>query len=78
MEELNLEELLMLFWNKKIKILLIIAIFILIGVIYTLGFVTPVYTSSTTLVLAKAENATTQDENTITTTDITINKILFI
>lgn len=76
MEELNLEELLMLFWNKKIKILLIIAIFILIGVIYTLGFVTPVYTSSTTLVLAKAENATTQDENTITTTDITINSKL--
>ena len=76
MEELNLEELLMLFWNKKIKILLIIAIFILIGIIYTLGFVTPVFTSSTTLVLAKAENSTTQDENTITTTDITINSKL--
>ena len=76
MEELNLEDLLMLFWNKKIKILLIIAIFILIGIIYTIGFVTPVYTSSTTLVLAKAENSTTQDENTITTTDITINSKL--
>ena len=77
MEELDLKELLMLFWNKKIKIILIIAIFVAIGVIYTIGFVTPVYTSSTKLVLATSNNNTTQSTtNTITTTDITLNSKL--
>lgn len=75
MEELDLKELLMLFWNKKIKILLIVAIFILIGIIYTIGFVTPVYTSSTTLLLASS-GSSTNNSNTITTTDITLNSKL--
>ena len=74
-EELDLKELLILFWNKKVKILLIIAIFILIGIIYTTGFVTPVYTSSTTLLLGKA-GSSTDGSNTITTTDITLNSKL--
>lgn len=39
MEELDLKELLMLFWNKKLKIILIIAIFMALGIIYTIGFV---------------------------------------
>lgn len=75
MEELDLKELLMLFWNKRIKILLIVAIFMLIGIIYTVGFVTPVYTSSTTLLLGKSENSTDKT-GTITTTDITLNSKL--
>lgn len=75
MEELDLKELLMLFWNKKIKILLIVAIFTLIGVIYTIGFVTPVYTSSTTLLLGKSDSSTGKTD-TITTTDITLNSKL--
>lgn len=75
MEELDLKELLMLFWNKKIKILLIVAIFMLIVIIYTIGFVTPVYTSSTTLLLA-ASGSSTDKSNTITTTDITLNSKL--
>ncbi len=73
MEELDLKELVMLFWNKRVKILLIIGIFIAIGVIYTVGFVTPVYTSSTTLLLATSGNSS---DTTITTTDITLNSKL--
>ena len=52
MEELDLKELFEIFWSKKVQIILIVLIFAVIGVIYTMGFVTPVYTSSTTLVLA--------------------------
>lgn len=74
MEELDLKELLLLFWNKKIKILLIVAIFIAIGIIYTIGFVTPMYTSSTTLVLATSNTSSATD--TITTSDITLNSNL--
>ena len=79
MEELDLKELFTMFWNKKIQIILIVAIFAVIGLIYTIGFVTPVYTSSTTLVLATSngENqSTTNTTNSITTTDITLNSKL--
>ena len=75
MEEIDLKELLSLFWSKKTQIILIILIFMLIGVIYTVGFVTPKYTSSTTLLLATSENSTTKS-STITTTDITLNSKL--
>lgn len=74
MEELDLRELLILFWNKKIQIILIVAIFIAIGIIYTIGFVTPEYTSSTTLLLATTEKDSTT--STITTTDLNLNSKL--
>ena len=75
MEELDLKELLILFWNKKERIALIVVIFILIGIIYTIGFVTPRYTSKTTLILTTSSNST-QSTGTITTTDITLNSKL--
>ena len=69
MEELDLKELLQIFWEKKMQIILIIAIFAVIGVIYTLTLVTPKYQASTTLLLAtnSASNKTTTES--ITTTD---------
>ena len=79
MEELDLKELFEIFWSKKVQIILIVLIFAVIGIIYTMGFVTPVYTSSTTLVLATSngENqSTTNTTNSITTTDITLNSKL--
>ena len=79
MEELDLKELFEIFWHKKAQIILIILIFIVIGVIYTVGFTTPMYSSSTTLVLVgtESENPTeNQTTDTITTTDLTINSKL--
>lgn len=79
MEELDLKELFQIFWNKKVQILLIILIFIVIGIIYTVGFVTPMYSSSTTLVLAgsdKSSSTNTTATDSITTSDITINSKL--
>lgn len=73
--EIDLKEILLDFWNKKIQIILIISIFILIGIAYTIAFVKPVYTSSTTLLLATSGNTSNQS-NTITTTDITLNSKL--
>ena len=75
MEELDLKELLTLFWNKKVKILLIVAIFAALGFIYTMGFVTPEYTSSTTLLLVNS-NSTSTTTNAITTADINLNSKL--
>ena len=75
MEEMDLKEFLMLFWNRKVSIILITIIFMLIGIIYSVGFVTPKYTSSTTLLLATSESANSKT-NTITTSDITLNSKL--
>lgn len=74
MEEIDLKELIGLFWSKKTQIILIVLIFMLLGVIYTIGFITPKYSSSTTLVLASNNNQATA--NTITATDITVNSKL--
>lgn len=76
MEELDLKELLQIFWEKKIQIILITAIFVTIGVIYSLAFVTPKYQSSTTLLLATNSSGDATGKESITTTDVTLNSKL--
>ena len=77
MEEIDLKELVQIFWEKKIQIILIIAIFAVVGVIYTIGFVTPKYQATTSLLLAtnSAQSAAGADSS-ITTTDVTLNSKL--
>ena len=78
MEEIDLKELLKIFWAKKLQIILIILIFMGIGVIYTVGFKVPLYSAETTLILA-SQNNNQSNSSTITTstaTDITVNSKL--
>ena len=72
MEELDLKELLEMFWEKKLQIILITAIFMTIGVVYSLGFVVPKYQSTTTLLLATNSSSDSTGTSSITTTDITV------
>ena len=74
MEEIDLKEIFIMFWNKRVQLLLIVAAFFIIGFVYTMGFVTPKYTSSTTLVLAQINSEKTTDA--ITASDITLNSKL--
>ena len=74
MEELDLKDLLSLFLSKIAQIILITTISVVIGIIYTLGFTTPKYTSSTTLILTGSNQG--KGENTITTSDVTLNSKL--
>ena len=74
MEELDLKELFNMFWTRKVHIILITLIFMVVGIIYSYVFVSPVYMSYTTLVLATSEDNSKGD--TITTSDITINNNL--
>lgn len=83
MEEIDIKELLELFWERKVTIILLVILFTTLGFVYTIGFTTPKYKSSTTLVLTKTEanNQTEEQQATdntesITTTDITINSKL--
>ena len=76
MEEIDLKELFLMFWKRKAEIILIIAIFIVIGFIYTSVFTKPMYTSSTTLVLAGTNDEASENQTSITTTDLTLNSKL--
>ena len=81
MEELDLKELFNMFWNKKLVIIACVLIFAIAGAVYSIGFVTPVYESYTTILLAKGGREDTQSEqadteSAITTTDITLNSKL--
>lgn len=78
MEELDLKELFNIFWNRKIYMILIIIIFILLGIVYTLTMVTPTYRAWTQLILTKNETntQTTQASDSITQADVTLNQKL--
>lgn len=76
MEELDLKELLNIFWSRKIYMILITLIFILVGVVYTMTMVTPKYESYTTISLVKIGTSKETSEDSITTTDITLNQKL--
>ena len=75
MEELDLKELIQIFWEKRIQIILVTAIFIVIGVIYTVGFVKPKYQSKTSLLLA-TNSSSQSSANGITINDLNINSKL--
>lgn len=73
MEEIDLKELVRIFWEKKTTIILLVAIFMVVGFIYSSFLVVPKYSSSTKLVLAQSSS---NSDSSITTTDITLNSKL--
>lgn len=74
MEEIDLKELLNIFWEKKLQIIFITIIFAIVGSVYSTQIKTPMYSSSTTLVLVKAQQEETGAS--ITATDISLNSKL--
>ena len=75
MEEIDLKELIHMFWEKKVQIILITAIFAVVGLIYSVGFITPEYAAKTSLILA-TNSSSTGNAGSITTTDVTLNSKL--
>ena len=79
MEELDLKQLLTIFWNKRIHIISIVLIFLVIGTTYTFMFVKPKYQADTKLLLTQQfELVEEGNVNTkkITQSDITLNQKL--
>lgn len=74
MEEIDLKELLNIFWEKKLQIIFITIIFAIIGSVYSTQIKTPMYSSSTTLVLVKSQQE--EGATSITATDISLNSKL--
>ena len=75
MDELDLKDLFNMFWTKKFEIILIIAIAIVIGFIYSYVLLKPEYKSTTSILLAKS-NTAQADDGTITSSEITLNQNL--
>ncbi|MGN1310311.1 MAG: YveK family protein [Clostridia bacterium] len=76
MEDLDLKELFNIFWERKLEILLIILIFIVIGAVYSYAILKPEYTSYTTLLLTQVTNNNSEDNTSITQTDLSLNSKL--
>ena len=77
-EEINLSELLSAVWKKKYLIMFILAIFIIIGIVYTEIIVTPKFTASTTLLLVNKSDSDTSSKalDTTMSTNLTVNSKL--
>jgi len=76
MEELDLKELISIFLNKKYLIIIVLLVSAILGIIYTNNFITPLYQSSTTLVLVQIGSDNISQQSSITTTDVTLNSKL--
>jgi len=76
MEELDLKELFLIFWNRKLEIILITLVTIAIGVVYSYFFIVPEYKATTTLVLVQSSSNVEQSGEGITQTDLTLNSKL--
>lgn len=72
MEEFNILEFLKYYWNKIIFVIIFTILGLVISIIYTAKIQVPVYEAKTSLVLVN----NSQENTTITQTDITINKNL--
>ena len=73
MEELDLKELFNIFWERKLEIVVILLISIVIGAVYSYFIVEPTNTSYTTLLLTQVNS---EDSESITQTDLTLNSKL--
>lgn len=78
MEEIDLKELIEMFLEKKFLIIFVVVLFAILGAVYTTELITPMYQSSTSLVLVQTGSERNQADNSesITTTDLTLNSKL--
>lgn len=75
MEELDLKELLLIFWKRKIIIIAITLVCIIIGVIYSYFYVKPIYKATTKLALVQTylEAEENKGTNIVTRSNLTVN-----
>lgn len=78
MEELDLKELIQLFWSKKILILSVMAIFVVLAIVYTTVIVVPRYQSTTTVLFATDFSDENILKGSIAASDSTFNAELII
>ena len=73
-EKINLKRLNSVLKKNQIKIIIILLLFALCGYFQSYNFVVPKYKSTSTILLAS--NSLNRDNNTVTQTDVNLNKTL--
>lgn len=74
-EQIDLKNILKMFWDRKLGIIAIILIFAVIGAVYTTFFTNPIYTATATAILTS--NTGSEGETVgVTTTEVTLNNSL--
>ena len=74
MEEIDLKEIFRVVWEQKATVILLVAIFMVIGFIYSSFILVPVYTATTKLLLI--QTAGQEDGKAITSSDVTLSNNL--
>ena len=75
MEEINLKDFWQYYKKYTLGIIIVCLIFLIVALVYNIAFKTPMYSTSTTLLLVKNEKTKDTDE-TINQNDITLNQKL--
>ena len=70
-EEINLKEIIDLLWSKKLFIIACCLLGAVVGLIYTMKFVTPKYTATSSLILVQTDSS--GSASGVTTSDVTLN-----
>ncbi len=70
-EEINLKEIIDLFWRKKFFIIICCLLGAIAGLIYTMKFVTPKFTATSSLILVQTDSSGSAAG--VTTSDVTLN-----
>lgn len=76
MEEIDIKEIIYYIFKKKVWVILCCILGLIAGVVYTKFFVTPMYSSYSTVVLSKPTDTSTTTSEGITQNDITLNSKL--
>lgn len=69
-EEINLKEIIDLFWRRKFFIIICCLLGAIVGLVYTMKFVTPKYTATSSLILVQTDSAGAA--SAVTTSDVTL------
>ena len=75
MEEINLKDFWQFYKKYTLGIIIVCLLFLIVALVYNIAFKTPMYSTSTTLLLVKNEQTSDKDE-TINQNDITLNQKL--
>lgn len=75
-EEIDLKSIIQSFWERKVGMIIIILISLILGYIYTMFFVNPVYTATSTAILANNTETSDGQSGGVTQSEVTLNNSL--
>ena len=75
-EEIDLKSIIQSFWEREIGMIIMVLISLILGYIYTMYFVNPVYTATSTAILANNTETSDGQNGGVTQSEVTLNNSL--